>query len=97
MNAVEDGRPITPRTGYVVEINALWYNARLFTAAIQRCLGKEHIADLMEYQAEITKDSFIKTFWNGMYLDDYVALKNSGVLGCTEKKHYLCAHKHETT
>ena len=72
MNAVEDGRPITPRTGYVVEINALWYNARLFTADIQRQLGKEQIADLMEYQAEITKDSFIKTFWNGMYLDDYV-------------------------
>ena len=72
MNAVEDGRPITPRTGYVVEINALWYNARLFTANIQRQLGKEQIADLMEYQAEITKDSFIKTFWNGMYLDDYV-------------------------
>jgi predicted glycogen debranching enzyme len=72
MNAVEDGRPITPRTGYVVELNALWYNARLFTAAIQRCLGKEQIADLMEYQAEITKDSFVKTFWNGMYLDDYV-------------------------
>ena len=72
MNAVEDGRPITPRTGYVVELNALWYNARLFTAAIQRQLGKEQIADLMEYQAEITKDSFIKTFWNGFYLDDYV-------------------------
>ena len=72
MNAVEDGRPITPRTGYVVEINALWYNARLFTADIQRQLGKEQIADLMEYQAEITKDSFIKTFWNGVYLDDYV-------------------------
>lgn len=72
MNAVEDGCPITPRTGYVVEINALWYNARLFTANIQRQLGKEQIADLMEYQAEITKDSFIKTFWNGMYLDDYV-------------------------
>ena len=32
MNAVEDGRPITPRTGYVVEINALWYNALKFTS-----------------------------------------------------------------
>ena len=72
MNAVENGRPITPRTGYVVEINALWYNARLFTADIQRQLGKEQIADLMEYQAEMTKDSFVKTFWNGVYLDDYV-------------------------
>ena len=53
MNAVENGRPITPRTGYIVEINALWYNARLFTADIQRCLGKEQIADLMEYQAMV--------------------------------------------
>ena len=26
----------------------------------------------MEYQAEISKDAFVKTFWNGFYLDDYV-------------------------
>jgi glycogen debranching enzyme len=26
----------------------------------------------MEYQAEITKDAFVKTFWNGVYLNDYV-------------------------
>ena len=32
MNAVEDNLPITPRTGYVVEINALWYNALKFVA-----------------------------------------------------------------
>jgi predicted glycogen debranching enzyme len=72
MNALEDGRPITPRTGYVVEINALWYNALHFTADIHRSMGKDHFADLMEYQAEITKDSFVQTFWNGVYLDDYV-------------------------
>jgi predicted glycogen debranching enzyme len=72
MNAVENGRPITPRTGYVVEINALWYNALQFTASMYRMLGKEHMADLMEYQAEIVKDSFVQIFWNGMYLDDYV-------------------------
>lgn len=72
MNAVENGKPITPRTGYIVELNALWYNTLYFTAAIYRCIGKEHLADLMEYQAEITKDSFINTFWNGFYLDDFV-------------------------
>ena len=72
MNALEDGRPITPRTGYVVEINALWYNALHFTADIHRSMGKDHFADLIEYQAEITKDSFVQTFWNGVYLDDYV-------------------------
>ena len=72
MNAVEDGRPITPRTGYVVEINALWYNALMFVAELKRVQGDEHGADLLEYQAEISRDSFVRTFWNGVYLDDYV-------------------------
>lgn len=72
MNAVEDGHPITPRTGYVVEHNALWYNALRFTADILRLQGSGQMADLMEYQAEIVKDSFVRIFWNGCYLDDYV-------------------------
>ena len=72
MNATENGWPITPRTGYLVELNALWYNAMRFTAEMLRELGKETSADLMEYQAEITKDAFVKTFWNGIYLNDYV-------------------------
>ena len=81
MNAMEDGRPITPRTGYVVEINALWYNALCFTADILRELGQEHRADLMQYQAELCKSAFVETFWNGMYLYDYVvdAYKNREV------------------
>lgn len=72
MNATENGWPITPRTGYVVEINALWYNAMLFTAEMLREMGQETTADLMEYQANITKDAFVKVFWNGLYLNDYV-------------------------
>lgn len=72
MNAVEDGRPITPRTGYVVEINALWYNAMCFTAELLRHMGNATQADLMDYQAELTKEAFVGTFWNGLYLDDYV-------------------------
>jgi len=72
MNAIEDGRPITPRTGYVVEINSLWYNALKFVATLRRELGNEHAADLMDYQAEITRETFVSTFWNGTYLNDYV-------------------------
>lgn len=72
MNAMEDGRPITPRTGYVIEINALWYNALKFVATLRRELGNEHAADLMDYQAEITRETFVGTFWNGTYLNDYV-------------------------
>lgn len=72
MNAIENGRPITPRTGYVVEINALWYNALKFTSELTRESGNEHAADLMDYQAEIAREAFVKTFWNGTYLYDYV-------------------------
>ena len=30
MDAVVNGTPVTPRNGYAVEINALWYNAVCF-------------------------------------------------------------------
>jgi len=72
MNAKENGRPITPRTGYVVEINALWYNALKFTSQLSREAGNEHAADLMDYQAEIARDAFVSVFWNGTYLYDFV-------------------------
>ena len=72
MNATENGRPIVPRTGYVVEINALWYNAMRFTAEMLHLIGKDTQADLLEYQAELCREQFVATFWNGVYLDDYV-------------------------
>jgi len=72
MNATENGRPITPRTGYVVEINALWYNALKFVAELTREKENEHAADLLDYQAEIAREAFVSTFWNGTYLYDYV-------------------------
>jgi predicted glycogen debranching enzyme len=72
MNAVENGRPVTPRTGYVVEINALWYNALKFTSELNRINGNEQAANLLNYQAEITREAFVQTFWNGTYLYDYV-------------------------
>ena len=65
MNATEDGKPITPRTGYVVEINALWYNALCFASALTA--NSE-----LETQAQKTAESFVNTFWNGLYLYDYV-------------------------
>ncbi|MDE6177335.1 MAG: amylo-alpha-1,6-glucosidase, partial [Paramuribaculum sp.] len=34
MNASHDGNPIIPRTGYLVEFNALWYNALMFGARL---------------------------------------------------------------
>lgn len=72
MNAVENGLPIVPRSGYLVEINALWYNALCFAADMAAFLGNENQADLYNYQSKITERSFVSTFWNGTYLYDYV-------------------------
>lgn len=72
MNAVENGNPITPRSGYVVEINALWYNALRFTADLALSLNNENQYALLNYQAATTSQAFIATFWNGAYLYDYV-------------------------
>lgn len=72
MNAVEDGRPITPRTGYVVEINALWYNALRFAAEVAESMNDANFAHSVSRLADEVQESFVDKFWNGYYLYDYV-------------------------
>lgn len=72
MNAMENGYPITPRTGYIVEINALWYNDLKFAAELANEAHNENQADILNYQAEISRQAFVDTFWNGTYLFDFV-------------------------
>lgn len=74
MNSTANGRPVVPRTGYIVEFNALWYNALCFAVSLE----KEKIQNsalLSKYQslAEKVKISFVETFLNEYgYLYDYV-------------------------
>jgi predicted glycogen debranching enzyme len=73
MNATVNGRPAVPRTGYIVEFNALWYNALKFAAELSLLKGDEPAAEAFETKAALTADSFLKTFLNGYgYLFDYV-------------------------
>ncbi len=73
MNSTANGRPIVPRTGYVVEFNALWYNALMFGAELARAAGKHSDAERLEIAADKTKQSFASTFVNPYgYLYDYV-------------------------
>ena len=70
MDATVGGVPVTPRHGYPVEINALWYNALSFTRALA-----ERFADPEWSFGEIiarTQVSFRETFWipEGGYLGD---------------------------
>ena len=73
MNSVVNGRPVIPRTGYIVEINSLWYNALRFVAELKREAGDMVFADALDTQAEKTGKSFVEVFRNEYgYLMDYV-------------------------
>ncbi len=72
MDAIVDGIPVTPRRGYVVEINGLWYNAV--------CQALEWAADKDEKFVaswaplpELIAQSFNEFFWDPekAYLADY--------------------------
>ena len=73
MNSSQNGRPIVPRSGYIVEFNALWYNALMFSAQVCRTMNDAAEAEPLEKMAEKTKKSFVDTFLNDYgYLLDYV-------------------------
>ena len=61
MDAMVNGSPVTPRHGYAVEINALWYNALCYA---------EELADRFDeprlFPADLTgrlRDAFVNLFW----------------------------------
>ena len=69
----EYGKPVVPRSGYIVEFNALWYNVLRFTAAMEMESGNEERANELDVLAEKCKVSFVETFLNEYgYLYDYV-------------------------
>ncbi len=73
MNSTANGRPVVPRTGYIVEFNALWYNALCFCASLAGVEGNESSQQKLLDEAAKTKQSFLDTFLNEYgYLYDYV-------------------------
>ena len=73
MNSTANGRPVVPRSGYIVEFNALWYNALKFCASLAAEKGDTKGAEQLEAIAQKTKASFVDTFVNEYgYLLDYV-------------------------
>lgn len=71
---MENGSPMVPRSGFIVEYNALWYNALMFALKLFED-AKEKPARMTEWEnvAEKLKVAFVKTFMNDHgYLYDYV-------------------------
>lgn len=73
MNSTANGRPVVPRSGYIVEFNALWYNALRFVASVEQEFGNAEDAARYEKEASLCKVAFVDTFLNEYgYLYDYV-------------------------
>ena len=62
MNSTANGHPVIPRTGYIVEVNALWYNALRFVADLVREGGNDIFADELDDLAEMAGKSFVEVF-----------------------------------
>jgi predicted glycogen debranching enzyme len=61
MDATSRGEPVTPRHGYAVELNALWYNAVCFAEQLAR-----EFHSTAPWPADLApriKSSFVQRFW----------------------------------
>jgi predicted glycogen debranching enzyme len=73
MDAVVDGKPVTGRDGYQVEVNALWYNALCYALDCASEAGDSAFVEEWKELPAQTKESFLSLFWlDEGYLADYV-------------------------
>jgi predicted glycogen debranching enzyme len=79
MDAMVDGKAVTPRIGLAVEINALWYNAIRFSMDAAGAAGDDKFIKKWEGIAEMIPASFTDTFWDEDrgYLADYVGAEGA--------------------
>jgi len=64
MNAYSGGKPVTPRYGSPVEINALWYNAVCFALELANEVKDKTFIKEWKDMPELIANSFLTTFWS---------------------------------
>lgn len=81
MDAVVNGCPVTPRGGYQVEVNALWYNAVCYSLKLAQTAGDTKFVKEWEEMPERIKNSFTEVFWvyDKEYLADYVGPQGQNI------------------
>ena len=74
MRAMVDGKPVTQRPGYAVEINALWYNAICFALDLAEESQDNEFINQWKDMPELVQKSFVDMFYlkDKKYLADYV-------------------------
>ena len=64
MDAVVEGKAVTPRIGLQVEINALWYNAVMFSLEVAKLAKDNEFIDSWQVIADGIPQIFKDTFWS---------------------------------
>jgi predicted glycogen debranching enzyme len=74
MDAIIAGKPVTPRAGYAVEINALWYNAVCFALELAEENKNRTFVKQWTPIKNLIEQNFYNTFWceQRQHLADYV-------------------------
>ncbi len=78
MDAMTDNKPVTPREGKAVEVQALWYNALRTMELLATRFGYDDLAEKYQNMANKTQKSFVEKFWNPQtcYLFDVIEGEN---------------------
>lgn len=71
MDANANGKPVTPRYGCAIEINALWYNALVFAAKLAKSLDETELVN--EKKLAAMQETFVQRFWVKSPKGDYLA------------------------
>lgn len=64
MDAMVDGYPVTPRAGFTVELNALWYHAICFSLEMAKAAGDNKFIQKWEAIPVTLKLAFKAMFWD---------------------------------
>ncbi|MDA3944645.1 MAG: glycogen debranching enzyme N-terminal domain-containing protein [Bacteroidetes bacterium] len=64
MDVVSDGKPVSPRIGLAIEINALWYNAVCFALELAEAAGDRSFIKSWKLIPDTIKNTFVTTFWD---------------------------------
>ncbi len=71
MDQYSKGKPVTPRNGFVVEVNALWYNALMYLSAVAELSNsrtlKKIIGDLPKKVQLAFNEVFVNKSTNSLY------------------------------
>ncbi len=64
MDSYAEGKPVVQRAGLTVEINALWFNAVVFSLKMAELAGDEKFVKKWKTMPDKIGSAFLKTFWN---------------------------------